>query len=156
MQIDPNLTVGDLIKKVEAEITERQTFLAFLKANVVITDKKNENNLSPVSPKNNSAKGEITLADRVENILKEIGKPLLQTEIRDELKKQGINTKLPNYTGRIYTSLSRRKDIFVRVSDGAWALKEWDIQALNQQIANNKNANLFTGTKWDKEGLISV
>ena len=61
-------------------------------------------------------------------ILQEAGEPLRTAEIAGALEARGYGQELSNLQNSVFTSMTRRDDIFVKVDRGVWALREFACQ----------------------------
>lgn len=147
MIIDGNLTVSELIKKLEQDIAEQTEFLNSLKKVVTIDGSTSNGHkpkqVLPSKPKKKAiSKSNVTsAASRAKDILQKHGEPLAQTEIRNRLRDSGVDTSKPTYLSSLYTALTRRPEWFIRLNDGRWALVDWDIDKLNSDANAEAHAN---------------
>lgn len=118
-------TLKSEIQKTQAEIEERnlvvgekqqqvEHVLKLLEAEGVKIDRTDLDGIIPVS-----------LAEVVAKILRDSGEPMHYKKIAEAVQETGRKVPGQNPPATIIALLHRKKDEFVRLDAGVWALKEW-------------------------------
>jgi hypothetical protein len=63
-------------------------------------------------------------------ILRNAGRPMSVTELADAMRTSGVVTKSADFGNTLNSVLTKRKEIFRRVSPKVWGLIEWDGEAV--------------------------
>ena len=75
----------------------------------------------------------VTLAGVAESYLEGLGEPRKTDDIVSAAQVAGLLAEAKNPSNAVFSTLSRKPDVFVRIGRGLWALTKWDLVPGSQE-----------------------
>lgn len=80
----------------------------------------------------------VSLSEIIIKILKDKGEPMHYKQITEAVTQSGHRVQGQNPPATIIALLHRKKEDFVRVGEGLWALKEWGVSIQKKAVKRKK------------------